>query len=76
MWKQSPGVLHRFVKGVQGRLDEIVSDSCVYATSDEMMDKRPDDWAAIWSDPRMSPSKVATGLKYVLSRAANDDLEP
>eukprot|EP00959_Pyramimonas_sp_CCMP1952_P471475 9498467-Pyramimonas_sp.AAC.1 len=76
MWQQSPGFAHRFVKGAPDRLGEMVSGSRVHATPDGIMGKRADDWASILSDPRMSPRKVATGLNYVLSRTANDDLGP
>ncbi|CAK0897887.1 unnamed protein product, partial [Prorocentrum cordatum] len=75
MWKESPGILHRHVKGVPDKPDEIIADSKVFATPDEMMDKRADDWNEIWSDDTMVPAKIIDGLQYVMGRADTQDLE-
>eukprot|EP00959_Pyramimonas_sp_CCMP1952_P402996 8444341-Pyramimonas_sp.AAC.1 len=59
MWKSSPGVLHRHVKGdLKVKPAELTRGNDIYATPNNMMDLRADEWSDVWSDPKADLDKV------------------
>eukprot|EP00959_Pyramimonas_sp_CCMP1952_P371614 7781574-Pyramimonas_sp.AAC.1 len=59
MWKSSPGVLHRHVKGdLKVKPAELIRGNDIYATPNNMIDLRADEWSDTWSDPKADLDKV------------------
>eukprot|EP00959_Pyramimonas_sp_CCMP1952_P380427 7970201-Pyramimonas_sp.AAC.1 len=67
MRKQAPGVLHRHVKqqgdAAQIPKDEYFYKATVFVDPTVIMDRRADEWEAIWGDPKVTVDMLLQGVE-------------
>eukprot|EP00959_Pyramimonas_sp_CCMP1952_P190337 3981172-Pyramimonas_sp.AAC.1 len=77
MWRDSPGALHRHVKPPTIVRDEHTdAEGNTYATPCQIMDRRADSWEKVWTDSAAAQTSILDGLKVVMSKAKQEDVDP
>ncbi|CAK0829291.1 unnamed protein product, partial [Prorocentrum cordatum] len=61
MWKSTPGVIHRYTRGVLDKADEIIVTDRVFGSPSDIMDHRADSWQKVWSSDSFSADKLSFG---------------
>eukprot|EP00959_Pyramimonas_sp_CCMP1952_P312747 6546665-Pyramimonas_sp.AAC.1 len=58
MWKSTPGVFHRYTRGVLDKADEIIGADRVIGSPSDIMDHRADRWQKVWGSDNFSADKI------------------